>query len=488
MAMVLIGREEERSILARFFTSTKAEFLALYGRRRIGKTFLVTEYFVKQEGVFFYTTGIKNAPRKKQIKQFTKIIGDVFYAGAELKQKADWLETFDLLTTAFNRVPKGKKIILFMDEFPWMATRSSGLLDALDYYWNRHWTNDKRIKLIICGSSASWIIEKIINNRAGLHNRITYQVALEAFTLKETRDYLYKFGVKLSHKQIVQIYMITGGIPFYLSKIEKGLSATQVIEALAFKRKSFLLEEFDNLFSSLFDNPDIYIKTIRLIANHRYGIGQEDLLNNLGKPMQGMGGLQVLKNLEKAGFIMSFKPQFHKRRGIYYRVIDEYVSFYLQWIEPIKDTLLNKSLITGYWEKQQASPAWYSWSGYAFEAVCYRHLSQISKALNLSAAAIPNTWRYVPKNRTKEQGAQIDLLFDRNDDAITICEIKYTKHPFIIDKQYAANLLNKIKVFKQQTRTSKDIFVVMVASNGVKSSSYSKKIISNVIGLDDLFK
>jgi len=160
MAITLIGREEEQNILSKFFTSAKAELLALYGRRRIGKTFLVTEYFSKQDCIFFYTTGIKNAPRKKQIRQFTKIIGDVFYAGAELRQKIDWLETFELLTTAFNHMPKNKKIVLFMDEFPWMATRSSGLLDALDYYWNRYWISDKRIKLIICGSSVSWIIDK----------------------------------------------------------------------------------------------------------------------------------------------------------------------------------------------------------------------------------------------------------------------------------------------------------------------------------------
>jgi len=485
----IIGRVEEQCTLTQFLESSNASFLALYGRRRIGKTFLITTYFAKKKNcLFFYTTGIKNATYKKQISQFTKIIGDVFYNGADLKPKNNWLETFELLTDSFKNTPKNKKIVIFMDEFPWLATKRSGLLEALDYYWNRYWVDDKRIKLIICGSSSSWIVDKIINNKGGLHNRVTHKIQLDSFNLKETKEYLHALQVRLNNKQILQLYMITGGIPFYLSNIAKGLSATQIIEALAFKKNCLLLEEFDNLFSSLFDHPEGYIKAIKLISSFRYGIGQDALLHKLGKPMLGMGGVKILKDLERSGFIMSFKPHLHKKRGIYYKVIDEYVSFYFNWIEPIKETLLSRSLKAGYWETQHNSARWHSWSGYTFESICYKHISQISNALKLNSASIPNSWRYIPQKGSKENGAQIDLLFDRMDDAITICEIKYANTPFIIDKQYANNLLNKIETFKKITKTTKQIFLSMIVANGLQKNTYSNDLVVCIVTLDDLFK
>jgi uncharacterized protein len=196
----------------------------------------------------------------------------------------------------------------------------------------------------------------------------------------------------------------------------------------------------------------------------------------------------VLDDLEKAGFIISFKPFAHKKRGIYYKVGDEYITFYFDWIEPVKHTLLSRSLTNGYWEKQCSSPKWHSWAGYAFEAICYKHLLQIVKALHLNAAAVPNGWRYVPKKGLKEDGAQIDLLFDRDDDAITICEIKYTDQPFVIDKQYAKILLNKEKVFKRVTRATKQIFFSMISANGLKPTMYSEELISSCVTLDDLFE
>lgn len=481
----IIGRENEQEILKRALASNHAEFIALFGRRRVGKSFLVTQYFSGKNCIFFYITGIKNGSYKKQLRQFTNIISDVFYNGAELKLKNNWLDTFEMLTSSIKKTPNDKKIVIFMDEFPWMVTRRSGLLEAVDYYWNRFWVHDRRIKLIICGSSASWIINNIINNQGGLHNRITYQINLDVFNLKETKSYLHKSGIKLNDRQITQIYMVTGGVPFYLSKIEKGISAAQVIEKLAFSKNCILLNEFDNLFSSLFYSYNEYIKTIRMIAKHRYGVGQEELLTTLGKSKAGMGGLRILDDLEKAGFIISFKPHFHKKKGIYYKVIDEYISFYLNWIEPIKNTLLVRSLEQDYWEKQQYLAKWHSWAGYAFEALCYKHLPQIRKALHLNSSSIPNTWRYAP--RKGEKGAQIDLLFDRSDESITICEIKYSNQPFAIDKQYYNNLLNKIEVFKKITRTTKQIFTALISANGLKPTIYSEHLISDVVTLKDLF-
>jgi AAA+ ATPase superfamily predicted ATPase len=484
-----MDREAEKKILSEFLDSNKPEFMAIYGRRRIGKTFLIRQYFENKKSIiFFNTTGSKEGTLPEKIGHFTKEIANTFYHGAALQGGKNWNDTFDLLTKATATIPKNKKIVLFLDEFPWMATKKSRLLQNLDYYWNQYWSRDNRIKLIICGSSASWIIDKIINNKGGLHNRITRQMLLEPLDLYATKQFLSREGVKLNNRQILQIYLVTGGVPYYLSHIKKGLSATQTIDQLAFRKKSLLIDEFDNLFSSLFSNHEVCIEMIRLIAQYRYGIGQGKLFKKMGKNIRGKLGLKKLKELEDAGFIISFTPIFHQRRGKYYKLIDEYTLFYLKWIEPIKKTLIKNNLPSQYWDKQQNSAAWSSWSGLAFESVCYKHLAQISRALQLSPTSIPGTWRFSPKKGSEEEGAQIDLLFDRDDDAITVCEIKYTDKSFILDKQYAQKIKNKLNVFKKITGTNKQLFFSMISASGINKSIYSEEMIDSTVMLDDLFK
>ena len=489
MILKLIGRLTEQEILQEFYNSKQPEFLAVYGRRRVGKTFLIKQFFKNKKNIFFNVTGIWQGNMSDQISRFVAEIGHVFYKDAELKEQDSWFSTFDLLVNTINKfVTKQQKIILFFDEFPWMVTHKSKLLSVVEYFWNKYWSIDPRIKLIICGSSASWIIRKIINNKGGLHNRITRKIKLHTFDLTETKTFLAAYGVKLNNKQIVQLYMVTGGIPYYLSAAKKGSSAMQIIQHLAFNENSILFKEFDNLFSSLFEDPAPYVELIRIIANHHYGIAQEELIKTSKYISRGGRAGDKLNELEEAGFIISFTPYAHKKRGIYYRIIDEYTLFYLKWIEPIRKTLQKGSLEIGYWEKIYTSPSWYSWSGYAFESICYKHLSQIRKQLNIETGAIINAWRYIPKKQSKDPGVQIDLLFDRKDDAITLCEIKYSEHPFVIDKQYATILMKKRDVFIEKTKTKKQIFIAMIASHGVKENLYSNNLIDVVVTLNDLFK
>lgn len=485
----IVGRQEELTMLEKFFASSKAEFLGVYGRRRVGKTHLIRNFFKKKTRYFFNSTGIHNAPIKRQLAEFVTEIAQVFHQGIELKEQDNWFDAFKLLTESFQKqVPQDKKIVLFFDEFPWMATHRSKLLQALDFYWNRHWSQDKRIKLIICGSAASWIIKNIINNKGGLHNRITRTMRLAPMSLGQTKAFLNSLGIKLNIRHVCQVYMVTGGIPYYLSRIESGLSAVQVIEELAFTRNSFLLREFDNLYASLFDDSDTYVEIVRAIAEKRYGLGQEELFHRIDALSKGGTVVKKLKELEEAGFLISFKPYGHQKKGIYYRVIDEYSLFYFDWIEPIKNTLLASGLRKGYWQKVQKTPAWHNWAGYAFETICYKHLAQISQALSLSPTTIPATWRHSPIKNTGEQGAQIDLLFDRDDDAITVGEIKYTEQPFVLDKQYAGALKQKMEVFSRVTRTRKQLFLAMISASGLKNTIYSEEMVSGVVTLEDLFK
>jgi len=481
-------RQKELRILERVFSSKKPELLAVYGRRRVGKTYLIRSFFEKKQGVFFSVTGSKEGSYRSQIANFTQRIGEVFLGGITPRLSDNWDQVFKLLTDAINQVPKNKKIIIFLDELPWMVTQKSKLLQVIDYYWNQYWSTDHRIKLIVCGSSASWIIDKIINNKGGLHNRVTETIYLRPFNLSETKEYLSLNKVKLNQKQIAEIYMVTGGVPFYLSKMEASLSAVQIIEKLVFTENAPLLTEFNNLFSSLFDDSEAYIEIIKTIAQHREGIGQENLFKQLSRTVKGHIGLIRLKALEDTGFILSFTPHFHKQRGIYYRLVDEYLLFYLYWVAPLKDTKMHIALERGYWKTLRQTPRWFSWSGYAFEAICYKHLNQIRRALGLALTAIPNTWRYAPKKGSKEQGAQIDLLFDRDDDSITVCEIKYNDKPFVITKEYSKKIKQKVETFKKITKTNKQIFIALITLNGIKQNRYSKELIDNSVILDDLFK
>ena len=484
--MKIIGREKERESLTRIFNSDRAEFLVVYGRRRVGKTYLIRKFFEGKKVVFFNATGMKKGKLVNQLAHFSEQIGQAFLQGMTPKAGSTWEELFKLLTEAIQKVPKNKKIILFLDELPWMATRNSRLLETLDYYWNQHWSNDNRVKLIVCGSSASWLINKIIYNKGGLHNRTTHTIQLEPFVLYETKQFLAAHGFKINNRQVTQLYLVTGGVPYYLSQCNPNLSIDQNIDELAFSKKSFLLQEFDKLFSSLFDDYEGYLSIVRALALNPQGIGQSVLFDQL-KISKGHSLLNKLKSLEDCGFIMSFLPYLREGKGLYYKIVDEYTLFYLSWIEPIKRVIETKGLGKNYWEKRKVSPEWRSWSGYAFESICHKHSSQISHALGISSTSVPLTWRHVSPAGSKDQGAQIDLLFDRDDDAISLCEIKYTETPFSIDKTYAAHLLRKKEVFQNRTKTQKQLFLVMISAAGLKKTFYFEELISAVVTLDHLF-
>jgi AAA+ ATPase superfamily predicted ATPase len=483
--MDIIGRKDEINELSEAFSSNKAEFIVLYGRRRVGKTFLIEQYFKSKKCIYFHVTGVQDGTLKEQISEFAKAIGNVFYGGATIAAPSTWALAFEELNKAIIKLPKSQKVILFLDELPWMATKRSRLLQALDYYWNHYWSKDKRIKLVVCGSSASWIIKNIIYNKGGLHNRYTRSLLIKPFTLQETVDFLKSRGMKLGNKQLLLIYMAIGGIPHYLGKLKKGLSASRNIQQICFKESGILFSEFDKLFKSLFDNAKTYVELIRIIAKSREGISRTEIEDTSKLTKKGGTLTDRLNDLEQAGFIKSFLPLEHQRQGVYYRVIDEYSYFYLKWIEPEKQTLLSHDPDNDYWMQKSKTPSYRTWAGYAFESVCYKHIAQIRKKLKIPSGARVGTWRYSPKRGGKETGAQIDLLFDRDDDTVTICEIKFTDQPFNIDKEYYSTILNKQTVYEKITKTPKQIFIAFISASGLKKSTYTNNV-AGVVLLDDL--
>ena len=478
----IIGRSHEKQILENVFNSKKAEFVAIYGRRRVGKTYLIRNFFKIKKSMFFQVSGLHNADMTIQLKEFKKELEKVFYNNQlSLAPIKNWIEAFSILNNAINSTKK--KIILFFDEFPWMATPKSGLLQALDYYWNRFWVDNKQIKLVICGSAASWIIKNILNNKAGLHNRITQKINLAPFNLTEVRQYLKSLGVTFNQKQIIDLYMCIGGIPYYLSFIEKDLSVIQNINKICFQKQGILFNEFHNLFASLFENAQEHEHIIRILAAHREGLARADLEKL--KNMKGGRLTARLNELEEAGFISHYIPV-ARARGVYYKIIDEYVLFYLNWIEPNSSNRIEKEIDSEYWAFLSQSSSWKAWAGYAFEALCFKHIRNIKKALAIPTGSSIATWRYYPKTR-EEQGTQIDLLFDRPDDTITLCEIKYCKEPYLIDKSYSVELQNKVKIYQKVTKTEKHIIIAMITSNKLKHNIYTKELITSEVTVDDFF-
>ncbi len=416
-----------------------------------------------------------------QLQNFTTAISSFFYKDLSIQDPKNWKEAFLLFTKALEKVKK-KKVVLFLDELPWLATKRSGCIQMLDHFWNAHWSKNNNLILIACGSAASWMLDHLIHAKGGLYNRVTKRILLEPFNLKETEEYLLSRSIRMSRKQIAELYMAVGGIPFYLREVKKGESATQAIDALCFTKSGLLSEEFTNLFYALFDQAEVNYRIVKEIAKSGNQISREKLIDAMQKTSGGRINKR-LKELEASGFIRCFIPYGKRRRDRYYRIIDEYTLFYLKWIEP-----MHISVEGSYWQKVANTPAKSSWAGFAFENLCFKHLNQLMRALGIhKIAALIGTWRYLPKKGSKDFGTQIDLLFDRDDGVITLCEIKFSDQNFVVDKALAKGLLLKIQVFEKHFGTKKQVEMALITANGFKKNIWSEDLIQREASLQALF-
>lgn len=480
----IIGRKKELALLNEIFHSKEAEFLAIYGRRRVGKTFLIREFF-SNKGIYLEVTGQKEGSLQEQLKNFSLHLIKIFSKeDVSFNTPKTWKEAFERLTQLLEKQSKKKKYIIFLDELPWLASPKSNLLNALDYYWNRHWSGFHNLILIACGSAASWILDNLINAKGGLYNRLTQIIHLAPFSIHCTNEYLLSRRINLNIKQLCEIYMAIGGIPYYLKQIIKGKSSIQNINRICFQKDGVLFSEFDRLFDSLFSYPEYLIEITKSIAAKRDGISREQLIHEMDISSGGRLN-KHLAQLEAAGFIQSFVPYGNKKKQQYYRIIDEYVLFYLHWIHPIKNRGIFPT--ASYWKTKLKTPAGTAWAGLAFEALCLKHIDLIHSALDLEGIHCEiGTWRYVPKKGKIEDGAQVDLLFDREDGMITLCEIKFSHKIFTVDKEYARKLMKKIDVFEKHFTTRKQIGLALITLFGSRSSIWASDLIDYEISFADI--
>ncbi len=470
----MVGRKEEIKILEDCSESNKPEFLALYGRRRVGKTYLIKEFF--HETFSFYATGVQNGNTKEQLKAFRESL--IKYGDEERSIPNDWFEAFSRLQKLLEkddvrRDYRAGKRVIFLDELPWMDRARSDFKSALDYFWNAWGSAKKDVFLIVCGSATTWVIKNIINDTGGFYNRITKQIHLLPFSLNECEQFLLQNNIEFTRKQIVESYMVFGGIPYYLNYFDRRYSIEQNIDILFFRENSPFKYEFKTLFSSLFKNSEQYVSIVREIFSRKRGVTRQELLDS-GKTVTGKELTGCLESLEQCGFIRKYRDFAQKKNGCRYQLIDPFCLFHLAFLESGK---------TDSWLNYINTPGYHSWSGLAFENVCLLHTKQIKHALGITGIS---SWEYSWNSRKSSPGVQIDLLIDRKDDVINICETKFTENEFEITAAYEKDLRRKVEVFREETGSEKSLQLTMISFSGIKHNAYKNVVVHDLTG-EELF-
>ena len=472
---MLIGREKEQQELLSLLEKEEPQFCAVYGRRRVGKTYLIRETFNYQ--FCFQHTGVAKGTLHQQLTAFRN---SLVAAGMKCAIPKNWIDAFELLKQLINNAPVGKKI-LFIDELPWMDTPKGNLIGALENFWNGWATarREKDIVLIVCGSATSWISKKLLKDKGGLRGRLTNRIKLVPFTLRECELFAKGANLALGRKDVLELYMILGGIPYYWSFLKKGLSVAQNVDQLFFTETAQLRDEFKALYSTLFKSPEKHIKVIECLSDgKKYGMTREAILSE-SRISDGGTFSTILAELEECGFIRRFVSADTVETKALYQLIDNYTLFYHLCIK--KNAFSDEH----YWSNTFTSTAHNTWKGHAFERVCLQHIRQIKASLGI-AGVQTNVCSWFARGTDKRRGAQINLLIQRADGFTDICEMKHSVNTFTIDKNYAKELQNKIDAYQELSKDNRTLHLVMVTTNGVVHNNYYN-MIQNEITMDDLF-
>ena len=471
---MITGRKKEQKELKGLLKSGQSEFVAVYGRRRIGKTFLIRETFNYK--FTFQHIGILDASLSEQLKEFRQSLKS--YGLEKCPMPRTWNDAFHLLEKLLSASTDKVKLV-FIDEMPWLDTPKSNFVRALDHFWNG-WASARRdIVLIVCGSSTSWIISKIINNYGGLHNRLTKQIYLSPFSLKECEEYSKSRKLAFTHSQILEAYMVMGGVPYYWSLLEKGMSLAENIDKLFFAPKGELSNEFNALYHSLFRNPEPHLSIIKALSSNKSGLSRDLILAQTGLDDNATFS-KALSELEQSDFIRKFNFIGNKVKKATYQLIDNFTLFYYDFMKE------NGTSNPHFWSANINKAAYTAWTGFAFEKVCLLHLEQIKKALGFNAViSSAHSWFYRPQNG--EKGVQIDLLIDRSDDVINLCEIKFCKTKYKLTEEEFHRLENRRLTFIEQTKTQKSVVLTMITTNGILQGNFADEI-QYQITLNQLFE
>ena len=477
---MLIGRKREQKELSRLYGSDESEMVVVYGRRRVGKTYLINQFFA-EIGFTFKVTGLYRSKQSRQLENFTLALNE-YFDGEQIGQPKTWMEAFEKLKACLLKCKSANKKVLFFDELPWMDTKGSKFLEAFEWFWNSWGCAREDLLLIVCGSATNWIINKLFKHKGGLYNRAGTKMFIRQFTLSETEQYLKKKGIEYERYDIAQIYMMMGGIPYYLKQLEQCRTLSDNIDNCFFRTNGKLWDEFDNLYETLFSESEIYVRIVEALAGKMIGLTREEIISITRLPDNGMTS-KALKDLVKCGFVRSYQYYGHKTKSQTFQLADFYTMFYFRFI---KD---NYGQDEHFWTHFLDNPQKNAWLGYSFEQLIKDHIEQVKNALGIGSVLTTQSSWFAEKRDIADEniaGAQIDLLIDRRDKAINVCEVKFYSGEFVIDKEYSMCLRNKIAAFKTVVKTRKALVPTMITTFGVKRNAYSGNVQQEVV-LDDLF-
>ncbi len=474
----IIGRKNEQDLLKEYCESSKAELVAIYGRRRVGKTYLVKQYF--NNDFDFYFTGSFETPRNTQLTLFKKEL-ERYSHEKRLKPK-DWYEAFDQLRDYLFTLNKNR-IIVFIDELPWLDTPKSSFLSAFSYFWNSWASSQTNLKLFVCGSATTWMLSKLVGDKGGMHGRVNRQIYLRPFTLAETEQFLLKKNIDWGRYQIIEAYMTMGGIPYYLDMLEPSLTLNENIDHLFFEEGAALHTEYNFIFRSLFKDSKIYRSVVELLSTNRNGLTRADIQSAI-KIADGGMITEVLDNLCKCDFIRRYSAFGKKEYGQLFHLTDLFSLFHQLFVDK------SDGQDAHFWSNMQDNPRRNVWQGYAFEMVCLHHIAQIKRRLGisgiLSEVCAWSSKSFVDKNGTEYKGTQIDLVIDRRDDTINLCEAKFTSEAFAVTQEYADRLNTRRETFRAATGTRKSLHTTLITTYCLKRNKYSQTV-HREITMDDLF-
>ena len=453
---LIIGREREIQQLQACLNSKESQLVLVYGRRRVGKSFLINQFF--DERFDFKLVGDNKLTKDEQLFNFHYELKN--QSQKDVPVPKDWREAFFQLREYLDSFKDNQKHIVFFDEMPWLDNQKSGFLTAFEYFWNSFGASKNNLMFIVCGSATSWLVDSFDKNKGGLFNRQNCRIYLEPFTLHETERFLIKSkNINWNRYNICECYMILGGIPYYLNQLTNKLSYTANIDNLFFKKRGALWDEFDHLYNTLFSNSENYIRVVEAVFSKRMGLSRKEIVEK-SKLNDNSEFTKILRNLCDSGFLRTYSFFGKKKQGTFYQLSDFFTMFYYKFIKE------HYGRDEDFWTHNIDNPSRRAWAGHTFEQLCKDHIKQIKQKLSIAGMSSEESAWFV-KGDDIHDGAQIDMLIDRRDRIITICEMKFSEHPFVIDKNYDLELRNKIGTFKDVTKTRKAVQLAMVTSYGV---------------------
>lgn len=468
----MVGRNYEIERLQKSLKSSDSELIAVYGRRRVGKTFLIRNIY--QDYIKFEVSGLYEGTKEKQLEVFFDVLKKVSLRFSNTACPTTWKEAFDLLKMYLNGLRGKEKKVIFIDEMPWLDTHKSDFRMYFGHFWNTFCEKRNDLIVVVCGSAASYMVQNVISNKGSLHARLTYKLHIKPFTLFETKAYLESKNIQWGHYHILHLYIAIGGIPHYLNKIVKGESVVQTIQRLCFDSNGDLVNEFDEIFESLFSHSSSHIEIIRTLGKINKGLTREEIIAD-SKQHGGGSFTRALEELIASGFVSKYVALDKKSKSTLFRLSDEYSRFYLKYIEP------NKNQGENFWKTLFQSQSYISWAGFNFETICLKHVHQIKKALKIEGIhSVNSSW--------SAKGAQVDLVIKRDDHWINLCEMKFHSSEYTIEKSELDKLRNKIALFKNETGTKDAVVLTFLTTFGVTKNANFHEIVENSFTMEVLFQ